>query len=366
MGKTDSRKSILAQYFPMIRTRDEILQEIADKPELSDMFYRWKEKDREEFLNFCTGMKGVKILLDGVFKEIFNPEIVPERLESMLTLILKKKISIESVLPNDSVRLGVESSLLYTDLMIQETDGSLANVEIQKIGYAFPGQRCACYSSDNVMRQYKRARGRRGKRFSYRDVKDVHTIVFFEQSPKEFKEYPGDYVHIFRHKSDTGLEMDLLQEYVFIALDIFKKTMENKSTDDELEAWLTFLSFDEPERIVDLITRFPEFKTFYQEIYELCMNTERVMSMYSKELQEMDRNTTLYMLDELQAEVNRTADALAQISDELAEKSNELMQKDNELAQRDQVLTQKNSEIADRDRKIEALEAELAKLRTEK
>ena len=38
-------------------------------------------------------------------------------------------------------------------------DGSLANIEIQKIGYAFPGQRGACYSADLLLRQYKRVRG---------------------------------------------------------------------------------------------------------------------------------------------------------------------------------------------------------------
>ena len=31
-------------------------------------------RDREEFLNFCTGIRGVKVLYDCFFKEIFNPD----------------------------------------------------------------------------------------------------------------------------------------------------------------------------------------------------------------------------------------------------------------------------------------------------
>ena len=96
-----------------------------------------------------------------------------------------------------------------------------ANVEVQKIGYSFPGQRSACYSSDLLLRQYKRVKGEKKKAFSYKDIKSVYTIVFFETSIKEFHEYPQNYIHKFKQQSDTGLELELLQKYVFIPLDIF-------------------------------------------------------------------------------------------------------------------------------------------------
>ena len=40
-------------------------------------------------------------------------------------------------------------------------------------------------------------------------------------------------------------------------LDIFHKTMENKTIQTELEAWLTFLSTDDPEQIYNLVQIFP-------------------------------------------------------------------------------------------------------------
>ena len=103
----------------------------------------------------------------------------------------------------------------------EEQQNSLANVEVQKIGYSFPGQRSACYSSDLLLRQYKRVKGEKKKAFSYKDIKSVYTIVFFETSIKEFHEYPQNYIHKFKQQSDTGLELELLQKYVFIPLDIF-------------------------------------------------------------------------------------------------------------------------------------------------
>ena len=71
------------------------------------------------------------------------------------------------------------------------------------------------------MRQYKRVKGEKKKAFSYKDIKSVYTIVFFETSIKEFHEYPQNYIYKFKQQSDTGLELELLQKYVFISLDIF-------------------------------------------------------------------------------------------------------------------------------------------------
>ncbi len=50
----------LQQYFPMIRTREEVLAEIQGKKHLQDIFEGWSQREQEEFLNICTGVKGFK------------------------------------------------------------------------------------------------------------------------------------------------------------------------------------------------------------------------------------------------------------------------------------------------------------------
>ena len=62
MNRRSSQQSQLAHYFPTIRTRQEILQQITVRPDLNDIFRQWEAPDQEEFLSFCTGMKGKKIL----------------------------------------------------------------------------------------------------------------------------------------------------------------------------------------------------------------------------------------------------------------------------------------------------------------
>ncbi|MBQ9278028.1 MAG: hypothetical protein IJ224_05265 [Lachnospiraceae bacterium] len=73
---------------------------------------------------------------------------------------------------------------------------------------------------------------------------------------------------------------------------------------NRLEEWLMFLSVDEPELIEILLRYRPCFSDLYADIYEMCLNTERLMDMYSKLLSELDRNTVVYMIDELKAEID--------------------------------------------------------------
>ena len=98
----------------------------------------------------------------------------------------------------------------------------------------------------------------------------------------------------------------MLQKFIFISVDIFLKKLHHEGINNELEAWLTFLGCDEPEYIIKLITEYPEFKPMYDDLYEMCLNVERVMEMFSKELQVLDRNTVKYMIDEMQEKLDAT------------------------------------------------------------
>ena len=99
------------------------------------------------------------------------------------------------------------------------------------------------------------------------------------------------------------LRLYYLRKTVLVPLDIFRKIMENKTIENKLEAWLMLISCDEPERIIELLEKYPEFRNIYEEVYEMCRNVEETMGLFSEELAEMDRNTISYMIEELEEEV---------------------------------------------------------------
>ena len=348
--------SELKKYFPMIRNREEVLEEINNSVLLSDQYNNWSTDRQQEFLDICTGVRGIKILYDSFFKEIMNPEYAPERMNDMLSIFLNKKVKIKEVLPVDSTRLGDERNLIMMDIVVELEDGSIADVEVQKIGYAFPGQRMACYSADMLLRQYKRLRDSKKKKFSYKDIGKVYTIIFFEKSPAEIAEYSDVYIHRGKQAFDTGLELNLLQEYVLVSLDIFKEIKQNESINNKLEAWLTFLGTDSPELIVKLISSNPEFVPLYNDMYELCLNTEKVMGMFSKELAELDRNTVDYMVDQMQQEIDEQKDVIDEQKDIISEKDRALDEKDRALDEKDKALDEKDNIIDELRNRILELE----------
>ena len=134
----------------------------------------------------------------------------------------------------------------------------------------------------------------------------------------------------------------LLQNYVFIPLDIFKANLHNKDINSKLDAWLRFLCMDEPEWIIKVIEAYPQFKAIYRQVYEMCLNVERVMTMFSGELRELDRNTVHYMIDEMQNEINRMG--------------SQIQQKDNQIQQQDADLQQSKAQIQQLMKRISELE----------
>jgi len=116
----------------------------------------------------------------------------------------------------------------------------------------------------------------------------------------------------------------MLQNFIFVPIDIFLDKLHNNGIESELDAWLTFLGCDEPEHIIKLIDDYPYFKPLYDDLYSMCLNTERMINMFSKELQILDRNTVKYMIDELQDELNETKDQLNDTKDQLNDTKDQL------------------------------------------
>ncbi|MBQ7708196.1 MAG: PD-(D/E)XK nuclease family transposase [Lachnospiraceae bacterium] len=343
--------SILKEHFPMIRDREAVIKEISQNANLKSTFNSWTTAQQNRFLDYCTGERGLKICYDPFFKEVFNVEYDISRLNDFLSSIMGETVEIISVLPNEGARISCENNLLITDILVRLENGSLVNVEIQKIGYTFPGARASCYSADLLLREYKRMRDKDGKKFNYKDIMPVYTIVIFEESPAELRTVNDYYIHKSKTIFDSGAKVNLLQNFIFISLDNFKNILQNRigavrngsknnilSGDEllhsRLEEWLMFLSVDEPELIEVLLRYRPCFRDLYEDIYKMCLNTERLMSMYSEILSELDRNTVVYMIDELKAKVDSQK---AEIDNQKAE----IKQKDAEIERLKKLLEEK-------------------------
>ena len=309
-----------------------VIDNLKNDPLLSVRFRSLTGELKERMIDFLCGTATLPLTYDPFFKKLFNPDIYPERLENFISSVLKKKVKIKCILSQEDSQLQ-GATLLILDIIVELEDGSIANVEIQKISYLFPAQRMSCYSADLLLRQYARVKGEKGKGFTYNDLKKVYTIIIFENSPAELKkDYVKDsYIHFGHTTFDTGIHMDLLQDFYLISLDVFQKSYYSKSIKDrnELNGWLALLSTDDVSRLNELVSDYPQLEGIIADMAGYLDKPQEVVGMFSEALKILDENTVHYMMDEMQKDIDNKNEMIEELREQ-----NEAQRQQNEEQRR--------------------------------
>jgi hypothetical protein len=251
------------------------------------------------------------------------------------------------VLQREGVRLSGDSSFVIMDIIVRLSDMSYMNVEIQKVGYAFPGERTSCYASDLILRQYDKLKADMGNQFSYYSMCPVRIIVIMEESNDTFKKVSPHYMHRRMVSYDSGAKVAELSDIVYVSLDTFQKTVQN-NIDNMLHAWLTLLSARDFDTAMKLIIKYPDFLDIYEEIALYRTKPEVLINMYSDVLAQMDHNLEVYMNDQLRqknAELEAVIDKMG-----------------SSLAEKDATISENKASLAEKDSEIAALKAQIAEL----
>ena len=90
---------------------------------------------------------------------------------------------------------------------------------------------------------------------------------------------------------NTDIKLNLLENIIFISLDTFHDLVQNINTTQD--AWLEFLTEDNPEKIVRFVNQFPEFLPCYQDLISFRKKPEELIHMFSDALRELDKATAL-------------------------------------------------------------------------
>lgn len=261
------------------------------------------------------------------------PADTTSRLEDLLSSLIGEPTSIEQILPREGSQIIEAGSLVIADIIARLQNGSMINVEMQKIGYDFPGERCSCYTSDMIMRQYNYLKNSNSN-FSYKDMKSVYLIIFMETSPALFHT-TKQYIHQKCTEFDTGIKLNLLDNITFISLDTFRDEVHNINT--KRDAWLKFLTEDDPDEIVNFVNQYPEFLPCYKDLIAFRQNPKELINMFSDALKELDKNTERYMVEELNKRVKELNEELSNatsINDALSNEISTLSAERNSMTKR--------------------------------
>lgn len=301
------------------------------------------------------------MLINQIFKAIFNPDTHRERLSEFISVILGQEIQVLEVLPNEnSTYMG---ALIIMDIVVRMADGSLANIEVQKVPYLFPAERISCYSSDLLMRQYTRLKNaslNNKDRFSYNDLHHVHTIIFYEKSSETLKSCIDEklYFHVGKTVFNTKINVELLQDFHLISLDTFIKyrysniisgdttitgydyddSVYKTTLDDNMKQkrlmYLMLLTTDNVSDLNKLLNLYPEISGIISDMNEYIARPQEVLNMFSEALQILDKNSMDLLIDEMKQEVDKTH---AQLDDAKTQLDNATAQLDSANAEIEQL-----------------------------
>lgn len=143
------------------------------------------------------------------------------------------------------------------------------------------------------------------------------------------------------------MELDLLQEYCLIALDVFRKTPYSKDRSEQT-AWLSLLATEDVEETGKLIQEYPWLEEIYREAAVLRKNPKEVLNMYSEALRILDRNTVRYMIEEQEKEIEQQKLIIA-------EKERQVQEKEGLLEEKDAILEQQRKENEKLKQKLDQL-----------
>ena len=99
--------------------------------------------------------------------------------------------------------------------------------------------------------------------------------------------------------------------------------------------------------IIKLLNKNPGFQKIYEEVYNLCLNSERMMNMFSKELEILDRNTVKLMIDEMEEELAGAKKRVQEAEEKAQKRVEEAEEQAQKRAEEAEEKAQKRAEEAE-------------------
>ncbi len=349
--------------FNFFNSKNDVLLTLYDSPEALAMYRKLPSTIKEEFIDICTGKRGIPLHYDVFFKAIFSPDKHPIRLGRLLSQILGERVEVISSMSNEGSKISDRGSFVIMDIVVRLSNGEIVNLEIQKVGYLFPVKRFDCYCADLTMREYSRLREKHGKDFSYDMLPKIISIAMFETTPNELATDYSVYIQHSQMKTDRGKVLNSVPEHYYISLDNFLFAMHNKPIQTELEAWLMLINTVNIERINELIKFDSKFADIYNELFGMIVKPEELLSMYNNIFLDTDKYEEQLMLDMMKNEIKEKSAKLEQMGNQLSQMNNKLQNIDSELQTKDSEIQAKDSELRAKDSELQAKDEEIARLK---
>ena len=306
-----------------------ILKQIESDHELNEAWEKLSPESQEYFQRVDEGELVPNLLSDSIFKTIFDPEVSPERISRLVSSILGRDVSVVRSMDKEGIYLSSQSKGVILDLVVEFSDGSVADVEIQREGARIPSQRSAAYSANLLTRQFSVERGESKADLVYTKLRPVYTIIIMEDSPEPFT-LSSECVHHFCQKSDTGVEngtkLEFLQYYDYVCLDVFRTKHPHVAS--MLEVWLEFFTIRRADEMKQFLSENAGFQEIYDQAIKMLAGRRELLNMIQDIFANEDIKKTIYytMKDDMDRMIRAKDEVIKAKDDQLQEMQSEIIE----------------------------------------
>ena len=180
------------------------------------------EQEKSDFLKILSGERLPDLYSDSVVKHAFSPDRHPERLNYLLSHIMRDpSIMVDKSAANEGLQHGRYAKKIITDIPAWLKDGRLSDLEMQAAAQEFIFNRADIYASDMLLIQYSADEDQPKSEVDYDGIRDVILVVLMRHSPHVFANAgTGQYIHkITEITTDTGIRFVPLRKLAFVQLD---------------------------------------------------------------------------------------------------------------------------------------------------
>lgn len=175
--------------------------------------------------------------------------------------------------------------------------------------------------------------------------------IILEKSSAVFHE-SAEYIHHFKQRSDTGLELELVQYYDYVCLDMFKKKSPRVAS--ELESWLRFFTIERVDDMKVFLQENPGFQSVYDYAIMMTKDREGLLSMLSEYFENED----------IVASLNKTNESMIKrLEKENAELKGEITELQGSNIEKDKVIDRKEKQLDEKEKKLREKDAEIRQLK---
>ena len=258
-------------------------------------------EERKQLLSSVfKGEKLANICCDVVAKHVFSPDLHPERMDFILQHIMKQPdIAVSGSAANETYLQNIYSKKTITDIPAWLKDHRMADLELQVSPQEFIFTRADIYASNMLLLQYSAETGQPKGELDYRNINGVIIIVLMRRSPQRFQEYDSPrYIHrFFNAHSDSGLELPMLKQMVFVqldkALEMYISHSYNDDEDIELLELLALIADINNEKIIRKSLSNELLCDIREDVFRFTRDKGVQQMILAEDLARMDWNSSL-------------------------------------------------------------------------